>query len=172
MVGTENHRQVSVVALPSWWSGPDRLAGTIVQKDGAFELPHVGPGTYNVSSLPWQPAGDRRRVSSAASNWPINTVVSRFEPVFRRPVRHVACRDIYDLSAAPSNRSEFTPTASTITGITTGETRNDTFHLGAVPPGRYRLRFASPEIETKETDPIAVRRTTFKSPSSFLARSC
>ena len=64
-----------VVALPSWWSGPNRPAGTIVQKDGAFGCRMSAQQRTTSRSLPRrQQAGDRRRVSSAASTWPINTL--------------------------------------------------------------------------------------------------
>jgi beta-lactamase regulating signal transducer with metallopeptidase domain len=148
-----------VVALPSWWSGPDRPAGTIVQKDGAFELPHVGPGTYNVSIVT-APAAGRGSPTRLLSGVELANQHGCLALRASFPSPGSACAlqgHLRFIGGRPKQPiGVYADSVDDYRYHQTGETRNDTFHLGAVPPGRYRLRFASPEIETKETDPIAV----------------
>lgn len=148
-----------VVALPSWWSGPDRPAGTIVQKDGAFELPHVGPGAYNVSIVTAPAAGrgsPTRLIGGVdlANQHALLTLRANFPS----PGSGCALQGHLRFSGGRPRQPirVYADSVDDYRYHQRGTTRNDTFHLGAVPPGRYRLRFASPEIETKETDPIAV----------------
>jgi beta-lactamase regulating signal transducer with metallopeptidase domain/protocatechuate 3,4-dioxygenase beta subunit len=147
-----------IVALPSWWDFHSSPRGVLIKNDGTFVLPHIGPGTYNVtvhrptggSSLSTSTllSGDdlsnRQGPLALRTDFPsvgeMAVIRGHFRFVGRRPKRNIWI----DATALDGPRAWYSGT----------DQPRGTFRLGPVPRGRYQLRFDSPEIETKQIDSV------------------
>jgi beta-lactamase regulating signal transducer with metallopeptidase domain/protocatechuate 3,4-dioxygenase beta subunit len=150
-----------VRALPSWWAFYSSPNGELIQDDGSFVLPHIGPGAYNVTIMMPRAGGslgsatvltnaelaNRRgplalRVDSP-SHEAMGTIWGHLRFVGGRPQRTIW------INAQSAEHPQLLENAHF-------DPQHDRFRLGPLPRGRYHLRIDSPEIETKEIASINV----------------
>jgi beta-lactamase regulating signal transducer with metallopeptidase domain len=144
-----------VVAVPAWWSFPQKPRGRIVGTDGTFVLPEVGPGKYNVSFV----------VPASGCSMPLLAGVelsNRTEPLSLRadlPSPGWQCAidgTLRFVGGKPEHPIHVVAESLDNDRFREGAMfRSGGFRLGPIPPGRYRLAFESPEIKTKLLSVVA-----------------
>jgi beta-lactamase regulating signal transducer with metallopeptidase domain len=154
-----------VTALPSWWEFNGRPLGELIEADGSFVLPHIGPGAYDVTiSIPG--AGDAIETSTVLRNTELfdqrSRLVLRVEypssgsmGLIQGHFRFVGGRPTNDIwITADSLDGQSNHFHANARGRGNPLREASIFRLGPVPPGKYRLVFDSPEIETKQLDSV------------------
>jgi beta-lactamase regulating signal transducer with metallopeptidase domain/protocatechuate 3,4-dioxygenase beta subunit len=148
-----------IVALPSWWAFYSSPLGELIQEDGSFVLPHIGPGAYNVSILIPREGGSLgnstllSNIDLSNQHGPLALRVDSPSPssmgIIQGHLRFIGGRPKRDIwiNANPLDGQQFYGSAN-------ARPRSETFRVGPAPRGRYRLVFDSPEIETKQIDSV------------------
>ena len=156
-----------IIALPSWWGFNGRPLGELIESDGTFVLPHIGPGAYDVTiEIPGEghaiidaptvlrntELSDQRARLVLRVDYPSSGAMGLIQGHFRfvggRPTD-----DIWiNADSLDGQNNHFGSTARARGGASRAPSA---FRLGPVPPGKYRLVFDSPEIETKQLDSVA-----------------
>lgn len=143
-----------VVAVPTWWSFPQKPRGQTVGPDGTFVLPQVGPGKYNLSLV----------VPSSGLSMPLVAGVDlshRTEPLSLRadlPSPGWQCAidgNVRFVGAKPKQPIRVFAQSLENDGFRQSARIRDTFRLGPIPPGRYQLTFESPQIKTIRVSVVA-----------------
>jgi beta-lactamase regulating signal transducer with metallopeptidase domain/protocatechuate 3,4-dioxygenase beta subunit len=144
-----------VVAVPTWWLFPQKPRGRVVGPDGTFVLPQVGPGKYNVFLV----------VPSSGISMPLIAGVdlsNQSEPLSLRadlPSPGWQCAidgHVHFVREKPAHPiGVFAQSLENDGFRDRAMFRGDTFRLGPIPPGQYRLTFESPEIKTKVVQVVA-----------------
>jgi hypothetical protein len=142
----------SLYALPDWWRFGVYPNGAKIGADGSFVIPHVGPGKYDLTVLVPSGGGMSRSESVQSdvalpaegqldvriklpSPGSMSVIAGRLRLVGGKPTGTIS------VDAMSEDRQQ-----RGSGHISPGE---DTFSVGPLPPGRYRLSFSSTEIEEK-----------------------
>jgi len=148
-----------VVALPSWWDFHSSPIGALIEKDGTFVLPHIGPGAYDVTisfTRPGNAWGSSQLLSNAElvnQKGPLTLRVDAPSPasmvMIHGRFRFVGGRPKQGIWISATSSEGRRASVDWFAGR-----RGDDFSVGPVPRGNYRLVFDSPEIETKQIDSV------------------
>jgi Carboxypeptidase regulatory-like domain len=149
-----------VVALPSWWDFHSSPMGELIEKDGTFVLPHIGPGAYDVTisfTRPGNAWGSSQLLSNVelvnqkgALTLRVDTPSPASMVMIHGRFRFVGGRPKQGIWISATSSEGQHSSGHWIDG----RRRSDDFSLGPVRSGKYRLLFDSPEIESKQIDSV------------------
>lgn len=151
-----------VLALPVWWNYMSSPQGELIEKDGSFVFPHIGPGPHKISlSIPVGPGLSsapvvKNDIDLTKLEGPFELKVDFPSPgsmvLIEGEVSYVGGRPKQGFWIhADSSKSQFS-------GGHYLQPGEEKFRLGPVPPGEYRITINSRELEAKElvvTAPLA-----------------
>ena len=146
-----------VVAVPTWWSFPEKPRGQTVRADGTFLLPEVGPGKYNVSLVVPTGSGSKLSMPLVAGV----ELSKRTEPLsLRADLPSPGWQCAIDGTVRYVGKKPKLPIGVYAQSLENDRFRQqavirDAFRLGSLPPGRYRLTFQSAEVQTKSVEIVA-----------------
>lgn len=142
----------TVYALPDWWKFGIYPHGAKIGDDGSFVLPHVGAGKYDLTVLVPSGGGMSRSESvqsdvALPGEGKLDVRIKLPSPssmsVIAGRVRLVGGKPTGTISVDAMSEDRQVYTSSHIAAD------EETFSVGPLPPGRYRLSFSSTEIEEK-----------------------